>query len=377
VTDQLQASRAATWVRAIVVLALLYAFLVGVKALESGIRGLGEDFTDSLFARASNPFAGLCVGILATILVQSSSVTTATIVGLVGSGSLPLQLAVPMILGANIGTTVTNTLASLGYLRRTKEFRLAFAGATMHDFFNLCNVAVFLPIELTTRLLSRLAQSTADLIGGVGSTGMVDSPLKAIVKFPVRGIEMALDAAGAAGRLAGVLLLVVGITLILGSLAFITHNMRLLMLGRVERSINAVLSRGGGMTAIAVGALITVAVQSSSITTSVMIPMIAAGIITLRNAFPVTLGANIGTTITGLLASLATDHPAGLVIALVHLYFNVIGVTVWYSIPFLRAIPLNLAQRLARRAEVRKSLVVVYVIGGFVIIPIIGVLALQ
>ena len=105
--------------------------------------------------------------------------------------------------------------------------------------------------------------------------------------------------------------------------------------------------------------------------------MIAAGVITLRNAFPITLGANIGTTITALLASLATDHPAGLVIALVHTLFNIIGVSIWYSIPFLRNIPLDLAQRLARHAEVRKSLVVVYVVGGFVIIPIIGVLVLQ
>jgi sodium-dependent phosphate cotransporter len=138
-----------------------------------------------------------------------------------------------------------------------------------------------------------------------------------------------------------------------------------------------VLSKGGGITAILIGVIMTVAVQSSSITTSVLIPMIAAGVITLRNAYPITLGANIGTTITALLASLATDLRAGLVIALVHTLFNVAGVAIWYGLPFLRGIPLNLAQRLARRAEVRKSVVIVYVVGGFVIIPIIGVLVLQ
>ncbi|MDH5615100.1 MAG: Na/Pi symporter, partial [Acidimicrobiia bacterium] len=101
-------------VRVILVLFLLYLFLVGVKALESGIKSFGADFTDSLFAGVSNPIAGLFVGTLATVLVQSSSVTTSTIVGLVGAGTLSVPLAVPMIMGANIGTTVTNTLASLG-----------------------------------------------------------------------------------------------------------------------------------------------------------------------------------------------------------------------------------------------------------------------
>jgi sodium-dependent phosphate cotransporter len=105
--------------------------------------------------------------------------------------------------------------------------------------------------------------------------------------------------------------------------------------------------------------------------------MIAAGVVTLRNAFPITLGANIGTTITALLASLATEEPAGLVIALHHFLFNAVGVTLWYSVPFLRNIPLSLAQRIARHAEVRKSIVVVYVVGAFVVLPIIGVLALQ
>jgi sodium-dependent phosphate cotransporter len=310
------------------------------------------------------------------VLVQSSSVTTSTIVGLVGAGSLPIETAVPMILGANIGTTVTNTLVSLGFLRRTKEFRLAFAGATMHDFFNLCNVAVMLPLELTTGFLSRISTWTADRLN-ITSTIGGNSPIKSFIKAPVDLAERGLEALGAGGRVLGSVLLVLGLLSILLSLALITRNMRLVMAGRVERSINAILSRGGGLAAIVIGALMTISVQSSSITTSVLIPMIAAGIITLQNAFPITLGANIGTTITALLASLAIDQPAGLVIALVHFYVNVIGVTVFYSIPFLRRLPIDLAQRLARRAEIRKSLVLIYVLGGFVVIPIIGVLILR
>jgi len=380
VTDKTKTSRnIPVRFRVALVLFLLYLFLVGVKALESGIKGFGADFTDSLFEGVSNPLAGLFVGVLATVLVQSSSVSTSTIVGLVGAGTLTVPLAVPMIMGANIGTTVTNTLASLGYLRRSTEFRRAFAGATMHDFFNVLAVAVLLPLELATKFLSKSAEALAGLLGRSTNLGFEtpDSPIKAAVKAPVKLLENFFEGMGAGDTLMGILLLIAGLAMIFLALAYITHNMKLVVAGRIERSMNAVLAKGGGVTAMAIGLVMTVAVQSSSITTSVLIPMIAAGILTLANAYPITLGANVGTTVTALLASLATDRPEGLVIALTHTLFNVSGILLFYPIPQLRRIPLFLAQKLAQVAEVRKSLVIVYVIGGFVLIPIIGILILQ
>ncbi|MCZ7529237.1 MAG: Na/Pi symporter [Acidimicrobiia bacterium] len=155
-----------TWPRALLVLGLLYLFLVGVSAIEGGINSLGAETQAKLFENVTNPLAGLFVGILGTVLVQSSSVSTATIVGLVASGVLPVDTAVPMVMGANIGTTVTNTLASLGHVRRTEEFRRAFAAATVHDMFNVLAVAVLLPLELVTGFLASTASWLADLIGG-------------------------------------------------------------------------------------------------------------------------------------------------------------------------------------------------------------------
>ncbi len=368
-----------TWARLILVLFLLYLFLVGVKALESGIKSFGSDFTDSLFANVSNPIAGLFVGILATVLVQSSSVSTSTIVGLVGAGTLSVPFAVPMIMGANIGTTVTNTLASLGFLRRSAEFKRAFAGATMHDFFNILAVALFLPLELATKFLSKSAEWLADLLGANTSLQFEnpDSPIKSAVKAPVSWFESIVERITENETAMGFALLVLGLALIFLALAYITVNMRLVMAGRIERSMNAVLSRGGGLPAIAIGLLMTVAVQSSSITTSVLVPMIAAGVLTLENGFPVTLGANVGTTVTALLASLAAESPAALVIALTHTLFNVAGIAVFYPIPAIRRIPLFLARKLADVAEVRKSAVLAYVVGVFILVPMIGILILN
>jgi sodium-dependent phosphate cotransporter len=367
------------WVRAGLVVFLLYVFLVGVKGLETGIKELGSGFTDALFEGVSNPVAGLFVGILGTVLVQSSSVSTATIVGLVAAGTVSVESAVPMIMGANIGTTVTNTLASLGYLRRSNEFRRAFAGATMHDFFNLLSVAVLLPIEVSTRILSRTAIELADVLRENTAVDFTqpDSPIKAAVKAPISLLTDLIEGVTASETALGTILLLSGLALIFVALAYITRNMRVLVLARIERSVNAVLGRGAGIPAMALGLVITVAVQSSSITTSVLVPLIAAGVLTLRNAFPVTLGANIGTTVTALLASLATDGNAGLAIALTHTLFNLAGIAIWYPIPALRHLPVRLAERLAVAAEIRKSFVLVYVLGLFVLVPLAGVVVLR
>lgn len=365
-----------SWLRILTVVGLLFVFLVGVKGLESGIKAFGEDFADRLFESVSSPMAGLFAGVLATVLVQSSSVSTATIVGLVGSGALTVGAAVPMIMGANIGTTVTNTLASLGHVRRGQEFRRAFAGATVHDFFNLLSVAVFLPLELMTGFLSTTAANLTGVLAGrttLSDVAPSGSPIKDAIKWPVAAFESAIESLTDSSTVLGVALLVAGLALIFMALALITRNMRTVMEGRIERSLNQVLSKGAGIGAMLVGMIITVAVQSSSITTSVLIPLVASGVLALENAYPVTLGANVGTTVTALLASVAADRPEALTIALVHTLFNIAGIALFYPIPALRRIPLVLATRLGDLAAEKKRLVVAYVIGMFVLVPLVGI----
>ncbi|MFV2039746.1 MAG: Na/Pi symporter, partial [Acidimicrobiales bacterium] len=150
----------------VIVVGLIYVFLVGVSALEAGIKVMGADTQEQLFSGVNNPLAGLFVGMLGTVLVQSSSASTSVIVGLVASGALGVEQAVPMVMGANIGTTVTNTLVSLGHVRQSDEFRRAFAAATVHDFFNVLAVAILLPLELSTGVLSSVAQKISERLVG-------------------------------------------------------------------------------------------------------------------------------------------------------------------------------------------------------------------
>lgn len=362
-------------VRAVLVVLFLYLFLVGVGLLEAGIAAMGQGFQTGLLESVSHPISGLSAGILATVLVQSSSVSTATIVGMVGAGTLPLGLAVPMIMGANIGTTVTSTLAALGSIRRAEEFRRAFAAATVHDFFNLLAVAVLLPLELATGVLRSMAEWLTDLVVGAG-VNVVEpgkSPIRAAVKLPVGWVEDLMEP----GTVAGFVFLALGLALIFVSLALITRNMRRLVAGGVERVMNRVIGRGGGMVGILVGIGVTVAVQSSSITTSILVPLVAAGVLTLPSAYPITLGANVGTTITALIASLAVLLPEGLTIALVHLLFNVVGIALIYPVPQVRVVPIRLAEALAGAAVQRHRVVLAYTVTLFIVLPLLGVFLIQ
>ena len=365
-----------TAARATLVVALLYLFLTGVELLSGGFKTMGAGFVDGLFEGVSNPLGGLFVGLLATVLVQSSSVSTSVIVGLVASGVVGADEAVPMIMGANLGTTVTNTLASLGHMRRDMEFRRAFAAATVHDFFNILAVIVFLPLELATGYLSSTAGWITEQV--IGSSGAeFNSPLKAAVKMPAGWVKDLLSGVGAGGNWMGGLMILIGLAFIFLALAYITRNMRLLVADRVEAAINRTLGAGSGLVAILLGAIITVSVQSSSITTSVLVPLAASGVLTLENIYPVTLGANVGTTVTALLAALATGNPAAVTVAVVHTLFNLSGIALFYPIRALRRIPLRLAAGLADVAAERRSTAFVYALGMFVVIPLIGVIVLR
>jgi len=362
------------WLARLILLALMLClFLVAIELLGKSIKLVGQDTAERLFSGLENPFAGLAVGILATVLVQSSSVSTSTVVAMVGAGELPLAYAVPIMMGANIGTSITNTLVALGHVTRRAEFRRAFAGATVHDMFNLLTVMVLFPLELATGFLRNSAQWLVGALPLQGAGGEFHSPVKTAVKWLAGWIQSCFQhGLGMEGRLLAAALFVVALGSIVAALVVITKNMRILMADRIEQWLNRVLRRSG-LLGLAIGTVMTIAVQSSSISTSLLVPMFGAGVLTLEAGFPIMLGANIGTTITALLASTVTG-PAGLTIALVHLLFNVSGTLLFFPIEFMRRIPIAMAEKLAEAATRNRIWVVVYIVGVFIVAPVLGIL---
>ncbi|MFH1264680.1 MAG: Na/Pi symporter [Planctomycetota bacterium] len=362
------------WLARLILFGLaLYVFLAAIELLGESIEIVGKGTAESLFNGLKDPFAGLAVGILATVLWQSSSATTSIVVVMVGSGELPLAYAVPMVMGANIGTSITNTIVALGHVRRNAEFRRAFAGATVHDMFNLLSVLVLFPLELATGFLRNTAQWLVAVLPLQGAGVEFKSPIKAAVKWPAGWIQSGFeDGLGLSGKLLAGVLFVVALGMLSGALVTITKNMRLVMADWIEQWLNRVLRRSG-LLGLAIGAGITAAVQSSSITTSLLVPMFGAGVLALEAGFPIMLGANIGTTVTALLASTVTG-PAGLTIAVVHLLFNLAGTALFFPLKFMRRIPIRLSQQLADLAIRNRIWVVIYIVGVFIVAPLLGIL---
>ncbi len=352
--------------------ALLYVFLLAIALFGAAFKLVGKEFSQNLIATTSHPVIGLMIGLLATSLIQSSSSTTSIVVGMVSGGVLTVGNAIPIIMGANMGTTVTNTLVAMTSINRRTEFQRAFAGATMHDFFNLMAILILLPLELTTHFLQTSASwLSLHLVGAQGTE--FPNPVKSAVKPLVHEIQHLLtDSWGFQNGTAATIMIVVALVGIFFALTFLTKLLKKLVLNKAEGIFTKTL-RTNAIAAMGMGMLVTVCVQSSSITTSLLVPLIGAGIIPLEPAFAATLGANVGTTVTALLASL-TGNPAAVTVALVHLLFNLSGILIIYPVPMIRKIPMNLARGLAAKTAQRRIFALVYMVGVFFLLPLVFVL---
>jgi sodium-dependent phosphate cotransporter len=166
----------------------------------------------------------------------------------------------------------------------------------------------------------------------------------------------------------------VGVGLLFAALKFLVDLLRGLFSERAEQILHNTLFRST-TAALLAGTIITIMVQSSSITTSTIIPLVGAGVVTLEQLFPFTIGANIGTTVTAILAALAAGAPAGLVVALSHLLFNVTGAVIIFGIPFVRRLPLAMSRWLGNLGVRNRLLAIAYIVLAFYVLPLVILLA--
>jgi solute carrier family 34 (sodium-dependent phosphate cotransporter) len=324
--------------------------------------------SSSFITATDSAFISLFIGIFATVIFQSSSTTTSLIVGMAGSGLVALSSAVPMVMGANIGTTVTNTIVSLGHLRQKEEFKRAFASSTVHDFFNILAVLIFFPLEMMFGILEKSATFLGNFFFTEISEKPFESPIKAAVKWAVNHLKdfvhNIIDSDWA--------LLAASVIITLIMLYSIVKLLRSMVLAKVEKFFDDYIFKTA-MRAILFGFLLTVMVQSSSITTSAIIPLAGAGVLTLRQIFPFTLGANIGTTVTSIMAALVLN-PLAMVVAFSHLLFNILGIITIYPIKKIREIPLYCAETLAELSLKNRLIPLIYLGIVFVLTPLIIIL---
>ena len=348
--------------RGLALVALLYLFLVALYLMTGGFRLLGEDFARELVAVTTNPFIGLFIGLLATAVIQSSSATTTMIVLLVAAEKITLIEAVPMVMGANVGTSITSTIVSLGHITNREEYQRAMAAASLHDFFNIITVALVFGIEASTHALTGLSVWLADLVESRpgerfgGLLFFVKDSAQAVIDFSGRRASICIP---------------LGLASLFISLQLLTRVLRSLVIGRLERNLNRyVFDRP--LVALLTGFLATGAVQSSSVTTSLMVPLVATDKVSLSKAFPFLMGANIGTTTTALLAAIFMEGAsanAAMACAFAHILFNLLGVLVLFPIRFIRQLPIQLAEGLGRLTLRNRLYGVAYIVVVFFVFP--------
>ncbi len=330
----------------------LYLFIVGIGGMGHSVKLFDPEVATKILTATESPLLALFIGILATSLVQSSSTTTSIIVGMVAGGAISTGGAVFMVMGANIGTTITSMIVSVGHITRTGEFRRAFAAATVHDLFNFMAVAVLFPLEVATGFLSRLSAVLAGAFAGIGGLTL-GNPIKEATKPVILALAELVGQNGA-------LLLLVAVLLTFGMLFSLVRILRSLVLTRVEAVLDEHLFKNDGRSMLS-GVVVTLLVQSSSITTSLIVPLVGTGVLKLKQVFPYTLGANVGTTMTANLAALSTGNLAAVTVSLAHLLFNLCGIALIYPVPRIRQIPLTLAEWMASAAIRVRLLPIAYI----------------
>jgi sodium-dependent phosphate cotransporter len=366
-----------TWMRALIALLALYIFIASVKMIGTGLKVIAENpvgdtfLKERIFGLADDPFTGLFVGILITALVQSSSFTTAMTVAFVAEGSIGLTMAIPVIMGANIGTSITGLLVSLGRVRHRDEFKRSLAAASCHDFFNVLSVILFFPLELKFRIISgpvtRIAAALGDTkIFAANPTKEHMGIIKTFVSLPGKGVKsVMLKGLHLSDVVGGTVIAVFAIILLFAALWLLVKMLRGLIQGRLSGVFNKALFRNGA-TAFVVGIIMTVSVQSSSVTTSLIVPLVGAEVLRLQQVFPYLLGANVGTTVTAMLAALSLGSAGAVACACGHLLFNIYGTIVFWP---LKRIPIGIAEWFADLASKRRILAFAYILVIFFVIP--------
>jgi len=345
-------------------LLFLYLFLLSIKLIGSAFKFMGKEEVYQLLTQATdNRFLALFIGILATSIVQSSSMVTATVVSFAAGGVLPLTNAIPIVMGANIGTAVTNTIVSLGHIRRRNEFRRAFGAGIVHDIFNILTTLLLFPLEMAFGFLEKGALFVTNLLPQT-EFDMGGGPLNPILKPPVGWLKDMLTSQDV-DMAAGIAMAVIGLGLLFFSLVMLVRVLKGYMLKKLEAFFSRYLFRNP-LLSLFLGMGITAAVQSSSVTTSLVVPLAGAGILKIWQIFPFMLGANMGTTVTALLGSMGGESIVGLQVALCHCLFNICGIAIFLP---LRRIPITLARRFAVAASTKKLYAFIMIASVYFVIP--------
>ncbi|MFV8395831.1 Na/Pi symporter [Corynebacterium hindlerae] len=381
--DEVQISGFGKVVRGIGVLLCLYVLLTGVKLITTGVRELGYAVVANIMDYATHPVLAILVGILITFGVQSSTVITTIVVAAVGSGVVPIETAVMLIMGSNIGTCFTPQLVAFGFFRDKPKFQRALSATMTTWWFNVSLVAFLFPLEVAFHPLRALSDQLSRWLYGCTTitfsvSGLVDALIHPVVEgIGTNGLLGYLGSPNIAAAVSiglGVIAIMITIRFTTVLLSDMTAaSARFVFAHSAEQPESSVRTRS-----VLTGLGLTLMTQSSSATICSTVPFVGTNTLSLRKAFGIVLGANLGTTMSAMIAAFAVSGGFGqlaMQAAFVHVLFNLIGVVAVMLIrPLGRGI-ITLSTTVARRAVGAPLPAFIAVLATYILIPF-GVIAL-
>ncbi len=332
---------------------------------------------DILNASLATPFTGLMSGVIITSLIQSSSATIALVVTTVAAGAISVEDSVFILMGANIGTTITNTIVGLAQAHKRERFDRMVPAIIVDDVFKFLNVLLFYIIEVTTGFLHGLSVSFVNSIQEISfvrdTLGGFPDVLDALTD---PAAEPFLNLITSTSLTVGLQALAVGLaffTLLIVSLGLISDSLEHILRSGSQELVDRVLN--GKVTTFLVGFAICWGLQSSSVAVSLILPLVAHSAVGLPTVYYYSIGAALGTTCdpTQLLSYLKFG-PVGLTAGMVHVLLNLFGAFLFLFLPGLNRLPIWLASRLAGYINAQQhapALLIVYVASIFFGLPLL------
>lgn len=389
-------------VEGLIIAAYAYLFFLAIGFMGSGMKAsFKAPVHDYLHEHAEdfNELVSFVIGLLGTSLIQSSSTVTSMAVTLTTDGVIPLIIAVGIVHGANLGTSVTSIivgfatdlpkltgnplrdLAALLVRPRSAGYRRAVGTAVVHDMFNIIMVtSLLLLVEIPFGAIRGVSAEGAHVIGGALAGGELMMEVFHWVSpktYTTPVYKLFTD--NGLYDVPGWLMAIAGLALLFGAIkGFATRVKKNVLHGEDESDLEALGHKLLGKTAFDTflrGLILTIMIQSSSATTSMVVPLAAMGMFRVKKIFPFIMGANIGTTTTALIAASANvgepGFEAGMTIALSHFMLNTVAVALVAGIPPLQTTILGAAELIADLAARWPGILLLYLATLMFVVPAI------
>jgi len=373
----------------------IFLFVCSLEGVEHGFKLVFSEWANFFLSMVKSgvaPFTGLAIGVLSTALLESSSAVIATaMVSMAGmvAGGLPLSSAirfgVPMVLGANIGTTAGSTIVLFGLRRSTtiEEFNATIPGVILGDMYKILTVVFFFTLEVTTGFLSNIATRLGfflyetlklEKVFAIFEKSVLDIFIKDPIIKPIGNAFILFFG----GQVGGILFFILWFVFIVISIDFLIMKglKRLIQTDWADRVLSAFKK---SFKSFATGFSLTWLVGSSSIGTSLAIPMIATKMVSIEEVYPYLCGCGLATTVDlSQIYGYIAGGVVGVMLGLSHVILNIFALILWLATP-LRVLPLKIAKIIGRFIASNSHsalLLLIYALSVFIFIPLIVIFIL-